>query len=111
MGKISFLFLVVACLNFSSLNAAVYKGQKNFVKKCVKCHTSGQSFISSKTIFQWEDYLDNKGEELARVHLDDSKAEESWNYFNSSKYTKKLKHLKDFLLEYASDSGNVPACN
>ena len=29
----------------------------------------------------------------------------------SNKYTKKSKHLKQFVIEYAKDSGNVPACN
>ena len=43
--------------------------------------------------------------------LKDKDAKKSWKYFKSKKYTKKSKHLKQFVIEYAKDSGNVPACN
>ena len=111
MNKFFFLFMIFFFFAISSLNAAAYKGQRIFVKKCVGCHTSKQSFIKTKTISQWEDLMINKGKPLADLHLKDKKAKESWKYFNSKKYSKKSKHLKDFLMEYAKDSGNVPACN
>lgn len=106
------LIFIASALLFASLaDAAVYKGQKIFVKKCVDCHTEGQSFVSSKSSYEWEDYMANKGEKLAEVHLDNEQAKSSWKYFESKKYKKKTKHLADFLYEFASDSGNVPACN
>ncbi len=54
-----------------------------------------------------------KGQKLAEIHLDssDPKAKKSQRYFKGRKFTKKAKHLKQFLMEYAKDSGNVPACN
>ncbi len=105
------LFLIFICfLSLGSLNAAVYKGQKVFVKQCADCH-DGQEFVASKKMKQWKKLMKKKGKPLAKLHLKDIRAEDSWKYFKSKKYTKKSKHLKQFLVEYAKDSGNVPACN
>ncbi len=111
MNKFFLLFTMVFFFTLSSLHAAVYKGQRIFVKKCASCHTSKLSFIKTKTISEWEDLMENKGKPLADLHLKDKEAKKSWEYFNSKRYYKKSKHLEDFLMEYASDSGNVPACN
>ena len=54
--------------------------------------------------------VDN-GEKLAEIHLASKKAQPSWDYFNSRDFSRGAKHLEDFLVEYAADSGNVPACN
>ena len=93
------------------INAAIYKGQKVFTKVCIKCHDSGQSYVAKKTIYQWKKLMRKKGKPLKEIHLKDKKAKRAWKYFASSSYTKKTRHLKDFLVEYAKDSGNVPACN
>lgn len=107
-----FLFLVsVTFLTLATSSAAVYKGQKAFVKNCVKCHEEGQSFIATKKIREWKKVMGKKGQVLAELHLKEDKAKKSWNYFESKKYTKDSKHLEQFLEEYAKDSGNVPACN
>lgn len=110
---IKYLFLAgsLLVLSFSSAHAAIYKGQKEFVKQCVKCHGSGQTFVSSKKIKYWKKMMAKKGKELAELHLKEPKAKKSWEYFESTKYTKKAKHLQQFLIEFAEDSGNVPACN
>jgi hypothetical protein len=91
--------------------ARVYKGQKEYIKKCKKCHNNGQEIAYSKKRRNWKKMMKNKGELLAKVHLKSRKAKGSWRYFKSSKYKKKSKHLKDFFMEYARDSGNVPACD
>ena len=106
-----FLFLLITILSNISLSAAVYKGQAVFVRRCAICHNDKEAFIKSKTIAQWNDILKNGGEPLLRLHIDNKKAKDSWTYFNSEKYKKKVKHLQDFLVEYAKDSGKVPACN
>lgn len=108
-----FLLCVVLILSFSlsSLNAAAYKGQRVFLKKCISCHTTKQSFIKTKTVSEWEDFMENRGELLAELHFENEDAKDGWEYFKSKRYGKKAKHLKDFLIEYAKDSGNVPACD
>ena len=61
----------------------------------------------------WKKLLNkkNKGALLAKLHLENKKAKKSWKYFDSKKYRKRARHLRDFMVEYAKDSGNVPACN
>jgi len=113
MNKVFISVLAIFVLTSFSANAAVYKGQKEFVKKCVKCHKAGQEFVSTRKKRDWNAFMKDKGKKLAEVHLEseDKKAEPSHEYFESKAFIKNSKHLKDFLLEYASDSGNVPACN
>jgi len=109
-----FLFLFsIFILTSLSASAAVYKGQRVFVKKCVKCHKAGQAFVAKKKKRTWKKLMKKKGKKLAAIHIrsKDPKAKKSKRYFKSRKYKKKTKHLKQFLMEYAKDSGNVPACN
>jgi len=107
------LIFVFSLLFIPALEAAVYKGQKTYVKKCRKCHGVGQKIAASKRMKEWKVLLNkkNKGAELAKIHLDSEKAKKSHQYFNSKKYRKRARHLRDFMVEYAKDSGNVPACN
>ncbi len=111
MIKAVFVSLSILILTFSNVDAAIYKGQKEFVKNCVKCHDTGQNFVSSKKMKYWKKVMAKNGKQLAQIHLDSEKAKKSWKYFDSKKFTRKAKHLKQFLVEYAKDSGNVPACN
>lgn len=93
------------------LNAATYKGQKIYMDSCKTCHGGGQDLAGSKKQRAWKKLMDNKGEKLVDIHLSSKKASASWEYFKDRSFAKKAKHLEDFLVEYASDSGNVPACN
>ena len=107
------LMFTFSLLFIPALEAAVYKGQKAYVKKCRKCHGGGQKVAASKRMKEWKKLLNkkNKGIKLATLHLEDKKAKKSWKYFDSKKYRKRARHLRDFMVEYAKDSGNVPACN
>jgi hypothetical protein len=98
-------------LFLTTADAAIYKGQRVFIKKCLKCHTSGQSFVKRYKMKEWKKWMKHKGKPLANLHLKNRDAKNSWDYFKSKKYSKKAKHLKQFLIEYAKDSGNVPACD
>ena len=111
MGKFILFLITTTFLTLTSSQAAIYKGQKVFVKQCVKCHDEGQAFIAKKKIRSWKKLMKRKGKPLASVHLKSKDAEKSWKYFKSKKYVKKTRHLQQFLVEYAKDSGNIPACN
>ena len=111
MKKLLLLFLTVTFLTLTVANASLYRGQRIFVKKCLKCHTEGQDFIKTYKMKYWKKVMRKKGKKLAEIHLKSEKAKKSWKYFKSRRYSKKSKHLKQFLVEYAKDSGNVPACN
>ncbi len=110
MNKFLLIVLFIV-FSFVTVDAAIYKGQKVFRKKCLHCHSSAQAFIASHTADEWKKLMGKDGSALAKLHLKTSKAKRSWQYFKSQKYTKSTKHLQQFLVEYAKDSGNVPACN
>jgi cytochrome c1 len=111
MRKFILILLSLTIFTLTSSNAAIYKGQRVFVKQCLKCHKEGQNFVATYKMRKWKKWMKNKGKPLAQLHLKNKKAKKSYRYFKSKKYTKKTKHLKQFLVEYAKDSGNVPACN
>ncbi len=111
MKKIIMYVLAITVLGLGSAEAAVYKGQKVYIKKCRKCHGGGLEVAASKKKRTWKKLMKNKGEKLAELHLENKDAKKSWKYFESKKYKKRTRHLKDFMVEYAKDSGNVPACN
>ena len=111
MTKFILILLSLTIFSLTSANAALYKGQRIFVKKCLKCHDGGQSFVSEYKMKKWKKWMKKKGNPLASLHLKKKKAKKSWKYFKSKRYFKKSKHLKQFLVEYAKDSGNVPVCN
>ena len=110
MKKALLISLLVGFFFSFDAQAAAYKGQRVFSKHCVKCH-GRQDFIESKTRKQWKKLMRQKGKRLIEIHLKSKKAKKSWRYFKSSKFKRKARHLRDFLVEYAKDSGKVPACN
>jgi hypothetical protein len=111
MSKAVLIFVSMFFIFSVSSHAAIYKGQKVFVKECVSCHEAGQAFIAKKKMRDWKKLMEKKGKPLAELHLKNNNAKDSWSYFESNNYEKKIKHLEQFLVEYAKDSGNVPACN
>lgn len=113
MNKFLISLLYVSFFASFTLEAAAYKGQSVFVKKCVTCHKERQAFVSTKKAMEWNNIMKNKGEKLVELHLKSKNpdAKPSHEYFESENFLKTADHLKDFLMEYAGDSGNVPACN
>lgn len=111
MNKLFVVGLSISLFTLLTAHAAVYKGQREFVRNCVKCHKEGQVFIATKRKIEWKSYTKAKGKKLMELHLSSKKAEKSHDYFEGRKFSRGVRHLEDFLLEYAKDSGNVPACN
>lgn len=111
MNKVFLSVILFTAFAYTSLNAAVYKGQREYAKKCRDCHKNGQKIAATYKKLEWNKLFRDKGQGLAEAHLNDSEAKESWKYFKSKNFSKKAKHLQDFMLEYAKDSGNVPACD
>jgi len=65
--------------------------------------------LKSKTQHEWRNYMQDNGDRLAKAHLSSKKSSVAWTYFKSNKYEVESRHLKDFLVEYARDSGNILA--
>jgi len=106
--QISILMTVLIALGVMSTSASaeIKKGQKTYLKKCKKCHGNGTKGAAMQTQDQWALYFDNNAEKIIEVH-DGTKAKK---YFHGKRFVKKVPHLKDFLWQYGSDSGNVPSC-
>jgi cytochrome c2 len=104
-----FFLLSITILSLSTSQAAIYKGQRVFKKKCITCHDNPQAFVAKHTKKEWNVLMQNNGTPLKELHIKSKKAEKSHKYFDSKSYTKKTKHLSQFLVEYAKDSGKVPA--
>lgn len=111
MSKLSYGVLCAVLMLQTVASAAVYKGQRVYQKRCKSCHESGFEIAAKYKKAEWEKIMAEKGVGLAQMHLNNEKADDSWRYFKKKKYRKKARHLKDFLIEYAKDSGKVPACN
>ena len=105
--KIIILNLLIT-LFIININASVFKGQKEYMKKCKKCHGNGAKVAKAKTSDEWIELFDNNGLIIKKIHENNEEAKE---YFNSARFKKKAKHLLQFLKKYAADSGNVPACS
>lgn len=104
------LFVIIMIFFAWGLEAAVYKGQKIFIKKCASCHNNKLEFISKKTTIEWEELMESRGMPLVMLHQKVDKNNDLLEYFSSKSFKKKNSHLLDFFTEYAKDSGNVPAC-
>ena len=104
------IFYLVLALFFSLtiLDASVYKGQRAYMKLCKKCHKSGGKLAKSYTQSEWDDYFDENAKLLKDVH---NKNRAAMDKLNSERFKKNIKHMRQFFHKYASDSGNVPACN
>jgi len=110
MKKVVSCALLLGFFLIPAADAAVYKGQKLYVMKCRGCHGLGQVFITAKTQDEWENLMKRNGEPIARLHLKSQEAKETWEYFEGADWKRNARHIHDFMIEYAADSGNVPAC-
>lgn len=111
MHKFSILLMGAVLFASGISHASAHRGQKVYIKNCRDCHSSGKDLAGSKTMDEWDGLMQKKGRALAEFHSKTPKAKASFEYFNSDKYKKDTKNLRDFMREYAKDSGKVPACN
>ncbi len=105
MKKLLFLGACAAVLAMSA-NASVDKGQKLYLKACKSCHGNGVKGAAMYTQAGWDKAFANGGKALIDKHQKDPKAKP---YFDGA-FKGHAQDLHDFLKEYGSDSGNVPAC-
>jgi len=89
--------------------ADIKKGQKYYLKECKDCHGNGTKGAAMKERAEWKEMFANDAKEMKTVH-DESGNEKAKKYINSDKFKEHADDLRDFLQEYGSDTGNVPAC-
>ncbi len=105
--KKNYVLIVLSILvGITSAHADIKKGQKAYLKQCKKCHGNGTKGSAMQTQDAWTAAFENDAEVFKKWHAG-TKGEK---YTNSKKFKKYAPHLKDFLYQYASDSGNVPSC-
>jgi len=102
----NFLIVLIIGSVINTLFASVYKGQKEYMKKCKSCHGVGSKISMKYTTQQWEEFFANDGQKLVKIH-----EKKDVKYFLSDRFKKKKKHLLDFFKKFSADSGNVPACS
>ncbi len=99
----------VLCVGLMSTaaNADIKKGQKAYLKNCKKCHGIGTKGAAMKTQAQWKAAFEDDAKLFKAWHKNDPKANK---FVHSKKFKKYAPHLRDFLMHYGSDSGNIPSC-
>lgn len=107
--KILLLGALLGSLSSSVLMADVKKGQKYYLKTFKsKFKLNGTKFAALHTQGEWTELFENEGEgfkkEFTQAYPRSKKTLEKSNVW------KKLQHVKDFAIEFANDSGNVPSC-
>lgn len=106
LGSFFLSMIVFTGISSTSLSADVASGQKWYTKGCKSCHGNGTKGAAMHTQDEWEELFANGGAGIIKKHVG-TPAE---SYFNGDNFRSKSKDIRDFLFEYGSDSGNVPAC-
>jgi len=104
--KMIITFVLMTTLMSISAYADIKKGQKAYLKQCKKCHGNGVKGSAMKTQKQWDEAFKNEAAVFKEWHLQTKAAK----YTKGKKFKKSAQHLRDFLYEYGSDSGNAPGC-
>lgn len=101
MTKLAISALLGIMLLSSTASADVKKGQKIYLKKLkAPCNMGGDKFAQKHTQDEWES-----------IHEAGKFAEETTKLCPKAKIKANwIPDVYDFVYEYASDSGNVPAC-
>ena len=102
-------FFMVGMVGTSALADAA-KGQKYYLKFMKKTTgLNGAKFATMHTQDEWKALFANNAEKF--ISEFSKKYPKSEKFFNSKKFKSKYsKHIADFVIEYANDSGNVPSC-
>ncbi len=111
MKKLASLLLAVFLgVSFMATSAMAdpAKGQKLYLKYMKDIiGMNGAKFAAKHTQEEWTALFDKDGEGFKKEFGTSDKAKK---FFEGEKFKTMLPDLKDFAVEYASDSGNVPSC-
>ena len=93
----------------SSALADPAKGQKYYLKFMKKATgINGAKFAAQHTQAEWKVLFD--GDAAAFIKEYSAKYPDAAKFLNGEKFQKFMPDIKDFAIEYANDSGNVPSC-
>ena len=104
IAKIALAATLLLTLSATTASADIDKGQKYFTKKLkASCGISGAALAGRHTQAEWKQ-INSDGGLTAELRQICPKVKDS------ALKDKYLEHYYDFLFEYGSDSGNIPAC-
>lgn len=84
------------------------KGFKVFTKECKTCHGNPYKGAAMKKQREWKKLFDNGAEKLLDIHKEIPEYTEVATLITRKS---KVKHLRKFLMQSASDSGIVNSCD
>lgn len=102
----SLLLAIFLGLSFVTTTAMAdaAKGQKLYLKYMKKIlGMNGAKFAAQHTQDEWEELFEDDAAGFKKKFGPNK-------FFDGEKFKKIAPHIKDFAIEYASDSGNVPSC-
>ena len=107
--KILMAFAILFTLT-SALHADATKGQKYYLKFLKrKTGINGAKFTIQHTQDEWKVLFANKAKKFIDEYS--KKYPKAKKFLNKEKFkTRYSKHILDFCVEYAKDSGNIPSC-
>jgi len=108
LGLLISVFLVLGMMSTSAL-ADSAKGQKYYLKYMKDgSGMNGAKFAAQHTQTEWKALFDGKAEKFVAEYA--TKYPGLDTFLKSDKFEKFMPDIKDFCMEFASDSGNVPSC-
>jgi hypothetical protein len=103
-AKAALAATLLLAVGTTTASASPDKGQKYFTKKLkAACGISGAAFAGKHTQSEWK-AINDAGGIAAEIKKICPKVEDD------ALKDKYIEHYFDFTFEYASDSGNIPAC-
>lgn len=84
------------------------RGFKVYLQKCKQCHGNPYKGAAMKKSKQWSKLFKDDAKKLIRLHKSIPEAQKIEAF---TKRKSKMKHLRKFLMQSASDSGVVTGCD
>jgi len=111
MTRLIKIILVMTVLGTTTSFADSQKGQKYYMKtfKSKFGNMNGAKFASIYTIDEWQELFEENGEGFIEEFSE--RFPKATKVLNHKKAWKKLQHIRDFVIKYASDSGNIVSCS
>jgi hypothetical protein len=108
IGLIATTFFVLGLMGTNALADAA-KGQKYYLKYMKNdSGMNGAKFAAQHTQAEWKALFDGKAEKFIAEYAGKYPALDP--FLKGDKFEKFMPDIKDFCIEFASDSGNVPSC-
>jgi hypothetical protein len=110
MKKALNLLIALSLIGATASFADSKKGKKYYMKslKSKMGNMNGMKFVSMYTMDEWKELFEEDG--IAFIETFSERFPKASKVLSGKRFAKKMEHLRDFAVEYASDSGNVLSC-